>query len=1477
MLKTQKRLLAAGAAALVLITALLCIFTAVTVNADSPEWDGTTASSFAGGTGTSDDPYLIASAEQLAYLAEQVNSGTTTFEGEYIKLTDNIVLNNSIGSSSKKWTPIGGANPFKGTFDGTGYTVKGVYINNSDSYQGLFGSSGGTIKNVNVTGSITGGEDVGGVCGSNGEYVGSDSYYGNIENCSFSGTVRGSEDVGGICGFNFAYVTDYSTVVNCRNEGAVSSSGDYVGGICGDSYGKILLCCNTGLISGDNDRIGGICGYNGDGLIEKCYNTGSVSGQSSFVGGVCGENNSGTIKNTYNTGNVKGDNYVGGVCGVNAGTTENSFSSCYVSGSNYVGGVCGYNQRTVTNCYYNKNLVLQDNGNGTGKTTAELCTLSGMGFDSGIWTAGSCELMTIDSDGLGTISSYTLPKLSEFGTSAVTGSDLKLYNIGTAENENWVVCTPIYTAQQLQAINDSLVGAYVLMNSIDVSVLTETSEGNWTAIGSSSAPFSGIFEGNGYTVSGIKINKPDDDYQGLFGYSTGIIRNVKTANGSITGYKDVGGVCGYNEGTVENCSNTCMVNGGSHVGGVCGNNKGTVENCSNTCTVNGESYVGGVCGLSGDFSFTNNSIERIGVIKNSVNEADVSGTSFVGGICGSNIGTIDSCTNKNSSKKVSAAEVSEECAAGGICGTNGGVVFNSYNEAEVYGDSYAVGGVCGSNTKFSYWVLNYPGFIQNCYNTGFVWGNNTRIGGVCGYNLGDMESCYNLGDVKSDTIYAGGVCGANGGMIDLSGNGNYQELNGTIKDCYSAGKLIHTNPNYDKNVGGVCGLVYNSTSTITNCWYNKDLCAYGGTGAEGEYDADTDDAKGLTTPEMTCGEALTKMGFDTAVWNKKSNDKDNLIAYYPDLASIDSDAPSIGYETKLDFALSDGCTFVYGGELSFDISALVKFEGMNDFSADDTALTRGHGLIVVSFGDTELCSDEISDNTVATVTYDDAAKLLSPVAGNTLTLSYDGTYSDFLKTDNTKTVSVGSVVSLTHIPAVAADCENDGNIEYWTGVLDGVTYYFSNEAGTAAITEADTVIPATGHNWDRNYSYDEHDHWHKCLNENCPITDNSQKDGYGEHYSAAPATEDTDEVCAVCGYVITPALNHVHKNNLTAVDKVPETCTTNGTKAHYKCSCGKLFADDQAETEVTAEELVIAAHHTWSNDWSSDNDENHYHLCTVCGEKTDIAAHSYDSGVITIEPTNETEGEKTYTCSVCDHQKKESVPKLGHIHTPSEEYSKDETGHWKTCSGCDEKLDFAKHTFGEWKITTAATAEKDGEKTRVCTVCGYTETAIEPKPEPKPVVNYPISVSGKVTLDKPSAAAGETVNVRTDFGYDIIVTASNGQRIAQITEKGSFTMPACKVYVNVVQNDTFALMSNAWNNSYVYSYDSDMNKIKVNSTKNRGVIVVNLGEEYAGKSFTIYSGRKNTDVKITEGVLNSNGAYKFEVTDGKNYTLVVED
>lgn len=195
---------------------------------------------------------------------------------------------------------------------------------------------------------------------------------------------------------------------------------------------------------------------------------------------------------------------------------------------------------------------------------------------------------------------------------------------------------------------------------------------------------------------------------------------------------------------------------------------------------------------------------------------------------------------------------------------------------------------------------------------------------------------------------------------------------------------------------------------------------------------------------------------------------------------------------------------------------------------------------------------------------------------------------------------------------------------------------------------------------------------------------------------------------------------------------------------------------------------------------------------------------------------------------------------------------------------CEYDKTTAKGSFVTDKFSTYSIAYKD-------------ITEEEPAPEPAPVVRYPIVVNGNVTVDKTAAAAGETVNVRTDFGYDIIVTAANGQRIAQITEKGSFTMPASKVYVTAVQNETFALMATAWRQSYVYSYDADMNKIKVNSTKKRGVIVIDLGEEYAGRTFTIYSGRKSTKVKVTEGEFDENGKFIFEVPDGKNYTLVVED
>ena len=295
--------------------------------------------------------------------------------------------------------------------------------------------------------------------------------------------------------------------------------------------------------------------------------------------------------------------------------------------------------------------------------------------------------------------------------------------------------------------------------------------------------------------------------------------------------------------------------------------------------------------------------------------------------------------------------------------------------------------------------------------------------------------------------------------------------------------------------------------------------------------------------------------------------------------------------------------------------------------------------------------------------------------------------------------------SLIKTDEKAPTCTDDGNRAYWTCTECG--NIFSDDAGLNQTTLADVTVSATGHTWSNDWSSDGTGHWHDCVNANCPITENNQKVGYAVHTPGDEATETTPQTCDVCGYELAPALGHIHTNHLTFIAEVPETCTADGVKEHYECECGKLFADDQAATEVTLESLKIAAHHTYGTDWESDNDDDHYHVCSVCSDKADVTPHSYDNGVITTPATETTEGVKTYTCSVCHHTKTETVPKLSHTHSLSVDYSKDETGHWHTCSGCTEKVDFEAHTEDSGTVTVQPTETTEGIRVYSCTVCGY--------------------------------------------------------------------------------------------------------------------------------------------------------------------------
>ncbi|WP_010253350.1 hypothetical protein [Treponema primitia] len=151
----------------------------------------------------------------------------------------------------------------------------------------------------------------------------------------------------------------------------------------------------------------------------------------------------------------------------------------------------------------------------------------------------------------------------------------------------------------------------------------------WTAVGNDSARFTGTFDGNGKAISNLYINNRSI-LQGLFGIiSTGTVKNVHIASGSVTGADYTGGVAGYNQGIITACSNSSKVTGRNATGGVAGmNNGGTIFACYNTGAVSGNYYVGGVVGDN----YPN------GIINACYNTGRVSGYGTSGGVVGYNLG-----------------------------------------------------------------------------------------------------------------------------------------------------------------------------------------------------------------------------------------------------------------------------------------------------------------------------------------------------------------------------------------------------------------------------------------------------------------------------------------------------------------------------------------------------------------------------------------------------------------------------------------------------------------------------------------------------------------------------------------------------------------------------------------------------------------------------------------------------------------------
>ena len=273
------------------------------------------------------------------------------------------------------------------------------------------------------------------------------------------------------------------------------------------------------------------------------------------------------------------------------------------------------------------------------------------------------------------------------------------------------------------------------MNDINLSeICGENVDGqsvSWTPIGSDSRPYSGTFNGDGHTISGLYIDNSTANNQGLFGcVYGGTVKNLNVS-GTVSNVGAVGGIVNVNSGRVENCTFSGSVKGsGVFVGGVVGNNGGTVENCYNTGKVTGSSdysYIGGVVGYSsGGASVTN-----------CYNTGEVSGGEDVGGVVGYNAVT-----------PLGASSVK-----------------NCYNTGEVSGIG-SVGGIVGYNVDFD----GYSASVENCYNTGSVTGvtgSSDYVGGVVGDNRGTVKNCYFLSSTADVNENLSGIGEGSGTASDV--------------------------------------------------------------------------------------------------------------------------------------------------------------------------------------------------------------------------------------------------------------------------------------------------------------------------------------------------------------------------------------------------------------------------------------------------------------------------------------------------------------------------------------------------------------------------------------------------------------------------------------------------------------------------------------------------------------------------------------
>ncbi len=670
--------------------------------ASAATWNGgTSVPTLSGGY------YQISTSEELAWFAQQVNSGSVEIKG---KLTADITLNDQY-STANNWTPIGNEQyPFNGEFDGNGFAISGLYINTTADNVGLFGYVKGTKPNIDDSDDSS-------------EELFQPNPPIKIQNVTLTNAeIHGNQNVGGICGY-----LNYAIIKNCKYNGSIDAAANNMGGICGylSDFARVQRSYTSGTLKG-YIRSAGIAGYiSGSSIVEDCYSVASVESRANLngnAGGIVGTASTSKIEGCYFLGNVMGPKKVGGIVGTNSYSTV---LGCYTLGqvytsivgnTEYIAAFAGYSLGgEYYNCYYNENECLWTDSNAVARTLYQMKKFS---FSRELNENGNSftyDYMVLN-NGFPVLA-WTLENAVWAGGIEEPSKDSAgYYLIKTADELAWFARLVNGTIAGVDAnpranakvVDNILLNIFITVGSQDTNV--------WTPIGTAESPFNGIFMGGGYNIAGLHTR--GEKYQGLFGYigESGTVSEVIVLDGLIMGTENIGGIAGYNTGTISDSCNDSTVSALKSVGGVCGFNLGTIKTSYNAGTVECTGGTG----------------------------------ANIGGIAGYNSrGTIRECFNKGEIIGTAGSYF------GGVCGNNSGTVTDSYNSGKIKG-GYYIGGLIGYNSY---------GTVTNCYNRGNVNSYNTvnaYANNFIGQNAGScsISNCYYDTSIEHSVMgYANGAIG----------------------------------------------------------------------------------------------------------------------------------------------------------------------------------------------------------------------------------------------------------------------------------------------------------------------------------------------------------------------------------------------------------------------------------------------------------------------------------------------------------------------------------------------------------------------------------------------------------------------------------------------------------------------------------------------------------------------------------------------